>query len=266
MQTATEEPLVVEPVDPPRREKKPRKRPHAGEGREAPPARACCGKRVRANSRPKTPVRELRPDERFVVGMLFLLGVLGLMGLAWLGGTHSLRVAVTLLAVAAGFTVGISVSRRRDWYTRLGWMAAGLALAGLSAWFVPTLHGVNLWSAYRQVQALRTLPAGEIAEYQHGEAARRLLVQEFPSFAPDVSGAEQAWLRRTVDEAIESTDRRLESDPHAALADLLRLNAELTPLEHYTLVKNELESARLRAVQACAKATRREVEDLRAKK
>lgn len=160
----------------------------------------------------------------------------------------------------------MTFNRRRDWRTRLTWMAGSLALAGLALWFVPTMRGVNLWSAYRQVEALRALPAGDLAAYQRGAATRRVLVEEFPSFAPEMSAAERAWLRRTVDEAVETADRQLETDPHAALAAVHRLNAELTPLEHYASVQKDLASARARAMQACDKVARREAEELQAKK
>jgi hypothetical protein len=173
----------------------------------------------------------------------------------WLRGTHAPRLMA--LGVSAAVLLGMAMSRRRSWYARLTWMALALALAGITAWFVPTLRGVNLWSAYRQIEALRAVPAGDVAEYQRGAPARRILVQEFPSFAPDVSAAEQSWLRRTVDEAIENADRQLENDPHAALADLHRLNEELARLEHYALVQKELESARRRALQACLKVAQR---------
>jgi hypothetical protein len=116
-----------------------------------------------------------------------------------------------------------------------------------------------LWSAYRQVEALRNLPAGDLARYQRGAEARQLLVEEFPSFAPDIDAAKQAWIHRTVDEAIENADRQLESDPHAAFANLHRLNTELARLEYYASVQKELESARRRAMQVCAKVVQREV-------
>jgi hypothetical protein len=177
--------------------------------------------------------------------------ILCLEGAGWLRDTHVLR----FMALGASTTVlvGMVFDSSRSWYRRLTWMGAALALAGIAAWFMPTLHGVNLWSAYRQIEALRALPAGDMAAYQRGAPARRILVEEFPSFAADVAAAEQAWLRRTVDEAIERADRQLEVDPHGALADLHRLSAELTPLEHYTSVRNELDAARRRALQACVK-------------
>src|SRR5262249_37947059 len=77
---------------------------------------------------------------------------------------------------------------------------------------------------------------------------------------------EHAWSRRTVDAAIENADRLLETEPHKALLGLHRLNAELARLEHYGLVKAELETARKRAVQACLQVAMEEVEDLPDKK
>ncbi len=82
------------------------------------------------------------------------------------------------------------------------------------------------------------------------------MVAEFPTFAGDVTAAEKAWLRRTVDAAVEEADRQLETDPHQAVADLHHLNAALERLEHYPLVRAELASARRRALQACRKAAR----------
>ncbi|MGH7221919.1 MAG: hypothetical protein ACRELF_01695, partial [Gemmataceae bacterium] len=228
--TATEEPPFVEPVNPTPR-KKPSKHPPRPQGRPE------------QRSHGRTPVSQLA-----VFVLLGVLSMLCLDSVGWLRGTHMPR--VMMLGASAGLLCGMAFNRRRDWYSRLNWMAAALALAGIALWFVPTVHGVNLWSAYRQVEALRALPAGDVAEYQRGAPGRRILVQEFPSFVADINAAEQAWLRRTVDDAIESADRRLETDPHAALAALHRLNTELAPLQHYTSVRKELESARARAVQA----------------
>jgi hypothetical protein len=199
----------------------------------------------------KAPAPELRADQKAIVGMVFVLGIMVLIGMGWLGGTHLPRVAVALLAVGAGFTVGISVARRQGWSVRLGWMAAGLALAGLSGWFVPTTGGVNLWSAYRQMDELRALPAGDVAGYLRGAAERKQIVAEFPAFAEDVTEAESAWVRRTADAAIEKADRLLETDAHAALGDLVSVNAALSPLEHYPKVRTDMESALRRARQAC---------------
>jgi len=246
---AVEEPLVVEPADnsPPvnRKQDKPAKRPPEKVRRcRAQPA-AC-----------RAPACELRTDQKVVLGMFFALGVLGMVGLAWLGGTHLPRVFFALAAVAFGFTTGISVAHRRSWYTRLGWMAAGLALAGLAGWFVPTMRGVSLWSAYRQVAELHALPAGDVAGYTSAAAARKELVSEFPTFAEDVTTAEQAWMRRTADEAIEQADNALETDPDKALTDLQQRTESLARLEHYSLVQKELEAARQRVVQAVAKAAR----------
>jgi hypothetical protein len=238
-----EEPPFVEPADPVPLPNKRANRP-ANDRRKP----ACGPSASRRN-----PTAPLRTDQRVVLGMFFVLGALGLLGLGYLGGTHLPRVLTALLAVAAGFTVGISMLHRRSWYVRLGWMAGGLALAGLAGWFVPTTRGINLWSAYRQVDALRVLPAGDVAGYRNGAQARREVVSEFPTFAEDIAVAEQAWLRRTVDAAIEDADRKLETDPDKALANLHQLDAALTPLEHYAPVRKEIEAARQRALRASLK-------------
>lgn len=237
---AAEEPLVVEPVDEPPAPKKSAAKPKA-----KPPRR----ERQRPQPAPRTPPRGLRADEKIVLGIIFLLVLLGLAGLGWLGGTHLPRVFVTLLAVAVGFTVGISLARRRGWHTRLGWMAGGLAVAGLAGWFVPTMQGVSLWSAYRQVSELQALPAGDIAGYTRGVAERKQLVAEFPNFAEDVTTAEHGWLRRTVDAAIEDADRTLETDPIKALTNLQQTNTALARLDHYSLVRKELEAAQRRILR-----------------
>jgi hypothetical protein len=239
---AVEDPPFVEPVNPSPR-KKPVKRPSRPERPRGQPSQG------------RTPLSQWAA---FVV--FGVLAILCLDSVGWLRGTHTPRLMA--LGASGGLLVGMALNRRRGWQVRLTWMAAALTLAGMAAWFVPTIHGVNLWSAYREVEALRALPAGNVAEYERGVPARRVVVQEFPSFGPDVNAAEQAWLRRTVDEAIESADRQLDTDPHAALANLHRLNTELAPLEHYASVRKELESARARAMQACAKVVRREAEDL----
>jgi hypothetical protein len=235
-----EVPLVVEPADPPSPPNKPAKRLDEPERRQ-------CRRRPCSLSKPVA-------NLRVVLGMLFVLGTLGLVGLGYLGGTHLPRVFIGLLAIAAGFILGISVLHRRNWYVRLGGIASGLALAGLAGWFVPTVRGVSLWSAYRQVDELRALPAGDVAGYVNGTAARKELVSEFPTFAEDVTAAEQAWLRRTADAAIEDADRKLETDPDKALANLQQLNTALARLEHYALVRKELEAAQQRALRAAPDA------------
>jgi hypothetical protein len=208
----------------------------------------------------------MRTDLKVVLGMAPLLGILGLVGLGWFGGTHLPRVAIALLAVAAGLTLGISVARRRSWYVRLGWIAGGLAFAGLAGWFVPTAGGVSLWSAYQHVDELNALPAGDVAAFIRGAPDRKEVVAEFPSFAEDIAAAEQAWVRRSVDAAIEDADRQIDIDPAQALARLHQLNAELSRTEHYALVRGDLEAARRRALQASLKAAREEVEGLMEKK
>jgi len=81
-----------------------------------------------------------------------------------------------------------------------------------------------------------------------------------------VAAAEHAWFRRTVDTAIETSDRQLETDPHKALVELRQLDTALRPLEHYPLVRSELETARKRVLLACLKVAMEEVEDLLGKK
>jgi hypothetical protein len=209
---------------------------------------------------PKRPVERRRQpspgrtslSQWAAVILLSVLGVMCLASVGWLRGAHAPRLIA--IAASSGVLAVMAFNHRRSWYSRLTWMTIALALAAIAAWFVPTMHGVNLWSAYRQVEALRALPSGDVVEYQLGAAARRRLVQDFPAFAQDVYAAEQAWLRRTVDEAVENADRQLEADPHRALTALQQLREELVQLELYPSVRNELEAARRRAVDACAKA------------
>lgn len=261
---AAEEPPLVEPIAddlPPA--SRPTRRQAEAKAPSPPRARRPVTPKVAA--RP-APAPEMRADQKVVLGMVFVLGTLGLVGLGYLGGTHFPRLGIALLAVAVGFAAGISAARRRGWSVRLGWMAGGLAIAGLAGWFVPTTGGVTLWSAYRQVDELNALPAGDIAAYTGGAGQRKRLVAEFPSFAEDVAAAEKAWVRRSADAAIEEADRLLENDPHRALSGLQQLNDGLSRLEHYSLVQGELEAARKRARLACRKVARDEVEDLLGKK
>jgi hypothetical protein len=220
------------------------------------PKRKCAARRAERNRNPSATTIAPK-NSRVLVPMVFLLGLLVVLGLSWLGGDHFWRITVTLAAVGVGFIVAFSLPSERGWHVRLGWLTAGLTVAALSAWFVPTLHGVSLWSAYAQVEELRTLPVGDMDEYRRGEPARRMLVEAFPSFASDVSAAELAWVRRTVDEAVENADRQLEVDPYAALSDLHRVNAEMARLDQYVSVRNELQAAEQRATQACVKVARR---------
>jgi hypothetical protein len=242
---AVEEPPFVEPVEPLRNKRPPRST--EPQNRKGQP---CQG---------RTPVSQL-----FAMGVFFLLVVLGIVSADWFRVTHLPRLVV--LGVSAGMLAGMALNRRRSWQTRLTWMAIALTLAGISAWFVPTLRGVNLWSAYRQVDELRTLPAGAVADFLRTAPERKKLIEEFPTFAANVRAAEQDWLRRSVDEAIDNADRQLEREPHQALADLQRFNDELARLEHYALVRKDLDAARQRALQACRKVALHEVEDLLDKK
>lgn len=236
VRAAVEEPPFVEPVKPLPRNKPP-ERPKLPQGRAAKPSEGLT-------------LRDL-----WLVLLPLCLALvtngLALANLGWVEGTQLTRFwALNICAVLLG---GILLFGRQGGRVRLSWMMLVLALAGMALWFVPTIHGVNLWSAYRQIEELNVLPAGDVAAYQRGAAARRTLVEDFPSFAADVKAAEQAWLRRTVDEAIESADRQLAKDPDAALAQLHQLDKELSGLEHYGSVRKELASARRRAVQACLK-------------
>jgi hypothetical protein len=240
-----EEPPFVEPVKAPP--------PNKPSVLPPQPQRRQC--RTGQPSAGRTPISQLA-----AFGVLTVLALICLDEVGWLCGAHLPRLLG--LGLSGGMFVAMSfASPRRNWYRRLRGMAIALTLAGITLWFIPTVHGVSLWSAYRQVEELRALPAGDIAGYQSRTARCRLLIEEFPSFASDIRAAKQAWLRRTVDEAIENADRQLETDPHAAFAHLHRLNTELARLEHYPSVQKELESARGRAMQACAKEVQREVKN-----
>lgn len=234
VRAAVEEPPLVEPVKPLPRNKPP--------------------ERLKQPQKPTGPsLYRATPISQWMAFVALTgLGLSYLASVGWMSATHMPRLMA--LGASAGIFVGIAFPYpRQSWYTRLTWMVAALALAGIALWFVPTVHGVNLWSAYRRVEKLRALPAGAVAEYQRGAAARQTLVEDFPSFAADVKAAEQAWLRRTVDEAIENADRQLAKDPDAALAHLHQLDKELSRMDHYASVRKDLESARRRAVQACVK-------------
>jgi len=236
---AAVEPLVVEPV-----KLQPRTRPQKRQEIE-----------TARNSVLNTPLSFLQAIRVIFFVIMSPLAIAGMCvavaSLGWLQETHLTRLAASGGCAIA--LVGFALSGRYSWHTRLTGMVIALALAGFALWFVPTGHGVSLWSAYRRIEELRALPAGDVAGYQHGAVARRRLVREFPSLAPDVSEAEQAWLRRTVAAAIEDSDRRLDKDPDAALAQLHQLYKDLSRLEHYASVRKDLESARRRAVQACLK-------------
>ncbi len=238
VRVAIEEPPFVEPIKPLPRNKPP-ERPKQQRGQTGEPS---SGLGLR--------------DIWLVIPLSLGLVTIGL-ALANVGLMESTQLtrfwALNICALLVG---GIVLYHRQGGRARLSWMAVVLALAGIALWFVPTIHGVSLWSAYRQIEELRVLPAGDIAAYQRSAAARRTLVEDFSSFAADVKAAEKAWFRRTADEAIENADRKLAHDPDAALAHLQQLNNELKALsqpEHYDLVRKDLESARRRAVQACLK-------------
>jgi len=202
--------------------------------------------------KPPSPVPTATPMAQLTALIaLVVFGLLCLDGMGWYRSTHTPRLLV--LGTSAGIFLGMVFHGRRSWYKRLRGMAIALALAGIALWLVPTTQGVSLWSAYRYIEELRALPAGDVAGYQRGAAGRRTLVEDFPSFAAEVSAAEQAWFRRTVDEAVENADQQMKNDPETALAYLQQLDQDLSRLEHYALVRKDLESARRRAAQACLK-------------
>jgi hypothetical protein len=240
------EPPLVEPVPQPAQPQKVRR----------------CGGCRRPPSTLNTPVSELRSDQRVVLALVFGLGVLGLIGLGFLGGIHLPRVFLALLALGVGFSVGISLARRRAWFVRLGWLAVGLTLAALAGWFVPTTEGVSLWSAYAQLRELRNLPPGDLSAYLREAPARKRLVESFPAFTEDVLAGERAWLRRTVDEVIERGDQLLEADPQRASLHLQAAASRLSKGEHFILVQSELQAARRRAFRAWLEAARQEVQEL----
>jgi alkylhydroperoxidase/carboxymuconolactone decarboxylase family protein YurZ len=239
-QAAMEEPPLVEPVAAPQRDKSPQQQ-------------------KQPQSRTVQPSPQGAPLLQCIA--CIVLGVLAAFYVGSVGGMsdhHLPRLMV--LGASTGLFACMALSHRRSAYSRLRGMAIGLACAGIALWLVPTNRGVNLWSGYQQIDELRALPVGDVAGYQRGAAARRTLVEEFPSLAADVSAAEQAWLRRTVDEAIENAERKLKNDPQAALVNLQRLDKELAPIGHYAALRKEMESAHHRAVQACAKAIQREAD------
>jgi hypothetical protein len=200
--------------------------------------------------RPTPPPAELRPDQRALALLFPGLVVLGLAGLIALGGTHLPRVFLALLSLGAGCLIGISLRRQRPWYARLGWVASGLAGAALAGWFAPTTSGLSLWGAYQRLAAAEAIPPGNVAAYTQGQAGRRELVREFPTFREAVETAELSWLRRTVDTAIEQADVKLETDPEEASETLQKLTKDLNGLEHFDSFAPELLGARKRAVQA----------------
>lgn len=235
-QAAVEEPLLVEPVNP-RPRSKPPERPERPQRQPAP------------TSPPRTPTSRLA--NFLILGLVALMIFDGIRGLG--DSRHSPR--LSLLSASAILFAGTTfLNRYLSWSRHLTLMVCVLAFAGFVGWFVPSGHGINLWTAYRQIEELRTLPPGDVAAYQRAAVDRRTLVRDFPSFAADVSEAEHAWLRRTVDEVIDSADRQLAKDPDAVLLRLQQLDKELSQLDHYPSVRKDLESARRRAVRACARA------------
>jgi hypothetical protein len=237
VRSAIEEPPFVEPVKPLPRNKPP-ERPQQPQRQAGQP------------SPPRLPI----PEWTLVLVVACIMVFPGIVGAC---GTHAARVLALVVSAIIFAGMAFDNSNSRSWPTRLTWIVGANAFAGIALWFVPTLHGVNLWSAYRQIEELRALPAGDVAAYQRGAAARRTLVKAFPSFAADVKAAEQAWFRRIVDEAVENADRQLDKDPAAALARLQQLDKQLSRLDHYASVRKELGSARRRAVQACVKVAQK---------
>jgi hypothetical protein len=144
----------------------------------------------------------LLPSNWLTLFVLVCLGAFGAYLLFALPGHHLPRIAFTLLALALGFGVALSLPNWRRWRTRLACLGAGLGAAALAWWFVPTTNGRNLWTAQAEasecVADLDELAAGDGLGYEAKQKARQALCLDFPEFRPRIEEAERSWLDRSI--------------------------------------------------------------------
>jgi hypothetical protein len=130
------------------------------------------------------------------------LVVMGVIAFAQLPSSHAPRILSALLLFGLGAGAAISATRSWGWHVRLCCLGAGVGLAALAWWFVPTTEGMSLWSAQRGadrlVEELEALPACETAAYLKASAEREQLIAQFPGYRQVLQQPADAWIERSV--------------------------------------------------------------------
>jgi hypothetical protein len=138
--------------------------------------------------------------------LLVVLGIslvlLGAIAFAQLSFSHAPRILSALLLVGLGAGAAISAARPWGWCERLGCLSAGVGLAALAWWFVPTTEGLSLWSAQRGadrlVAELEAMPACDTTGYLKGSAEREQLIAQFPEYRQLLQRPADAWIEWSV--------------------------------------------------------------------
>jgi hypothetical protein len=116
---------------------------------------------------------------------------------------HWPRLLTGFVCLAVGLGVGLVLARSRRWRSGLVCAAVGVAAASVGWVFVPTTHGLSLWTAHgeadRLAAELAALPPTDFHAYDREVEARTRLVQTFPSFQAQIKDAESGWGKRSLD-------------------------------------------------------------------
>jgi hypothetical protein len=141
-----------------------------------------------------------RPPVLLILGVG--LAVLALIAFTQLPVSHGPRILAALLLLGIGTGVAITAVHKGGWRVRLSCLGAGVGLAVLAWWFVPTTGGLSLWSARRGADRLVTeleqLPAGDAAGCLKWRPEQEQLVTQFPEFRERLQQAADAWTARSV--------------------------------------------------------------------
>jgi hypothetical protein len=194
--------------------------------------------------------RDMTAGQKWLIVLTIAILIGGLIAIGVQGPTHVSRIAATGAALWVGLLIALAVSGGWRWYSRVAWAVAGLAGAAACWYFVPTTGGITLAEANRRLNAIRTLPAGEVALFSAGQWERQELFREFPNWKDDIAAAERDWFRRTVTAAVSAADTQRQTDPDAAQESLRKLEDRLTPSPHYDNVWWVLRDARGRVFRS----------------
>jgi hypothetical protein len=186
-------------------------------------------------------VPALRIDH-FLLGILLInLVVVGAIAIKQLGVTQAPQVVSIVVALAIGLSLGISWARTWHGAVRAAIITLGIAAAVAAWWFVPTLAGINRWTAEhetrRLVAELGTIPVGDGVKFAANVDARQKLIDEFPEFAARFEEPSKAWESASLAEWTRKLDEAAPGD----IAAITALREAYKGFEHVV----ELEEAEL---------------------
>jgi hypothetical protein len=155
----------------------------------------------RLEREPQLPEKANEPQPLLVALGIGLL-LLGVIAFTQLPFSHAPRILSALLLVGLGAGTAISAGRPWGWRLRLSCLGAGVGLAALAWWFVPTTEGLSLWSAQRGADRLaaelEAVPAGDTAGYLKGSTERERLIAQFSDYRTLLQRPADAWMERSV--------------------------------------------------------------------